>query len=172
MNPANEIDKTMRDTVDLIVFDFDGVLTDNRVLVTEDGKEAVLCNRADGLGFDMFRAANISAVIVSTERNPVVTRRAEKLRVPVLQNVADKSSTLVEHCRTAGIDLARVMFVGNDINDLAAMRLVGIPVAVADAHPAVLDVARIVLSSKGGDGAAREVAEAVLCLPFALVQPE
>jgi YrbI family 3-deoxy-D-manno-octulosonate 8-phosphate phosphatase len=162
----------MRDSVDLIVFDFDGVLTDNRVLVMDDGKEAVLCNRADGLGFDMFRAANIPVAIVSTERNPVVARRAEKLRVPVLQNVADKKQTLAEHCRSAGIDLARVVFVGNDINDLAVMRTVGYPVAVADAHPAVLDAAKIVLSAKGGDGAARELAEHVLGLPYAPAQPE
>lgn len=166
------MDKTLRDSVDLIVFDFDGVLTDNRVLVIEDGKEAVLCNRADGLGFDMFRAADIPAAIVSTERNSVVARRAEKLRVPVLQNIADKKQALTDYCRSAGIDLARVIFVGNDINDLAVMRTVGFPVAVADAYPAVLDIARIVLSSKGGDGVARELAEDVLGLSYEPAQTD
>lgn len=157
--------------IDLIVFDFDGVLTDNRVIVLEDGREGVVCNRADGLGFDMFRLADIPVMIISTERNAVVARRAAKLRTPVLRNVGDKKQTLVQHCRQVGIDLGRVIFVGNDLNDLAAMASVGFPIAVADAHPAVLAAARTVLTSKGGDGAARELAENVLGLVYAPARP-
>jgi len=160
-----------RRSVDQIVFDFDGVLTDNRVIVMEDGREGVVCNRADGLGFDMFRLAGIPAMIFSTERNAVVARRAEKLRTPVLQSIGDKKQALVQHCRQAGINLDRVIFVGNDMNDLAAMASVGFPIAVADAHPEVLAIACAVLTSKGGDGAARDLAENILCLEYApLVQ--
>ncbi len=161
-----------RNSIDLIVFDFDGVLTDNRVIVLEDGREGVVCNRADGLGFDMFRLAGIPVMIFSTERNAVVARRAEKLHTPVLQNVRDKKQALVQHCRQAGIDLGRVIFVGNDLNDLTAMASVGFPVAVADAHLTVLAAARTVLTSKGGDGAARELAENVLGLVYAPANPE
>ncbi len=157
--------------IDLIVFDFDGVLTDNRVIVLEDGREGVVCNRADGLGFDMFRAADIPVLIISTERNAVVARRAEKLRTPVLLNVGDKKQTLVQHCRQADIDLSRVIFVGNDLNDLTVMASVGFPIAVADAHPAILATARTVLTSKGGDGAARELAENVLGLVYDTASP-
>lgn len=152
--------------VSLLVFDFDGVLTDNRVLVLEDGREAVLCNRADGLAFDMFRAAGLRVLIMSTERNPVVAARAAKLRVPVLQAVGDKGLALNERCRADGLDLRRVAFVGNDLNDLPAMRLVGFPIAVADAHPQVKRMAWAVLATRGGDGAAREVAEDILGLRY------
>lgn len=150
--------------VDLLVFDFDGVLTDNRVLVLEDGREAVVCNRADGLGFDLLRDAAVNVMVMSTERNPVVAARAAKLRVPVLQAVADKGTAIASHCRDAGIALSRVAFVGNDVNDLPAMRRVGFPIAVADAHPAVKRIAWAVLATRGGDGVAREVAETLLGL--------
>jgi 3-deoxy-D-manno-octulosonate 8-phosphate phosphatase (KDO 8-P phosphatase) len=152
--------------LDLIAFDFDGVLTDNRVLVIENGVEAVLCNRSDGLAFDMFRAAGIPLVIISTERNGVVSNRAEKLQVPVLQAITNKQQALQDYCRSAQIDLARVAFVGNDVNDLPAMKIVGFPIAVADAHPAVKEIACILLATSGGDGVAREIAEQLLGLRY------
>jgi YrbI family 3-deoxy-D-manno-octulosonate 8-phosphate phosphatase len=147
------------------------VLTDNRVIVLEDGREGVVCNRADGLGFDMFRLAGIPVLIISTERNAVVARRAEKLRVAVLQDVGDKKKTLAQHCRQASIDPCRVIFVGNDLNDLSAMESVGFPIAVADSHPAILAAARIVLTANGGEGAARELAENILGLVYASSRP-
>ncbi len=158
--------RRIRKTIELIVFDFDGVLTDNRVLVLENGLEAVFCNRADGLAFDMLRAAGIPVMIVSTERNPVVAMRAAKLRAPVLQGIRDKRQALIDHCREARVDPARVVFIGNDVNDVPAMQAVGFPVAVADAHPAIKEIAWTVLSTKGGDGVARELAEQVLGLEY------
>lgn len=131
---GNEQAKLPRDSIELIVFDFDGVLTDNRVLVFEDGREAVLCNRADGLGFGMLRDASLATLTMSTETNPVVAVRAKKLGVPVLQALTDKADSLKKHCEATGIPVSKVMFVGNDINDLGVMNLCGYPVAVADAH--------------------------------------
>ncbi len=154
----------IRSSVELIVFDFDGVLTDNRVLVFDDGREAVMCNRADGLGFDCLRAAGIPTLIMSTERSPVVSARAAKLRVPVLQAVRDKGEALMSHCSTHGIDRERVMYVGNDVNDLPAMRLVGHRIAVADSNPAVMAIATHVIAARGGEGVAREIAEVLLGL--------
>ena len=151
-------------TVQLIVFDFDGVLTDNRVIVFENGTEAVICNRADGLAFDRLRAVGIPVIIISTERNAVVSARAAKLQVPVLQAVKDKRQALTDHCRSAGIDLSRVIFVCNDVNDLPAMQAVGFPIAVADAHDTVKAKAWTVLATRGGDGVAREVVEQILGL--------
>ena len=153
-------------TILLVIFDFDGVLTDNRVIVNEDGGEAVICNRSDGLGFDALRAAGLRPMIMSTERNQVVTKRAEKLKISVLQSVKDKGAAVIEYCNANKIPLDRVMFVGNDVNDLPALRVVGWPVAVQDAHEEVLGCARIVLNSRGGDGAAREIAERILGLSF------
>jgi len=150
----------------LIAFDFDGVLTDNRVLVMESGLEGVFCNRSDGLAFDMFRAAGIPVVIITTERNPVVEARAAKLQAPVLQTDGEKSIALTEYCRSAGIELGQVLFVGNDVNDLSTMRVAGFPVAVADSHARVKQIAWKVLSTKGGDGVAREIAEDILNLNY------
>jgi 3-deoxy-D-manno-octulosonate 8-phosphate phosphatase (KDO 8-P phosphatase) len=150
----------------LIVFDFDGVLTDNRVLVFDDGHEAVVCNRADGLAFDLLRREEIPAMILSTEKNPVVAARAKKLKVPFLQGAGDKKTVLQEYCRQEGIRLGEVLYVGNDLNDLAAMRIVGHRVCPADAHPEVRSICQTVLRSRGGEGVARELVETVLHLSF------
>lgn len=148
----------------LIVFDFDGVLTNNMVLVSQDGTESVLCSRSDGLAFDMIREAGVTAIIMSTEANPVVMQRGKKLRVEVLYAVTDKGAELQRFCQERGIPLERVVFVGNDLNDLSAMRLVGYAIAVADSHPEVLQRADLCLRTKGGHGVAREIAEDFLQL--------
>jgi 3-deoxy-D-manno-octulosonate 8-phosphate phosphatase (KDO 8-P phosphatase) len=150
----------------LIVFDFDGVLTDNRVLVFDDGREAVFCNRADGMAFDLLRRNGIPALILSTEKNPVVAARAGKLKVPCLQGIGDKKAVLQKYCQRKGIPLAEVLYVGNDVNDLAAMRIVGQRACPSDSHPAVRAVCERVLRSRGGEGVAREVAENILGLRF------
>jgi len=150
------------DELDALIFDFDGVLTDNRVLVFSDGTEAVICNRADGLAFDHFRAQAFPVHIVSTETNPVVRARGAKLQVPVMDSVSDKAAAIAQLCQTHGYDPSRLMFVGNDLNDLPAMAAVGHAVAVADAHPDVLEAANHVLVTRGGDGVAREIMENVI----------
>jgi YrbI family 3-deoxy-D-manno-octulosonate 8-phosphate phosphatase len=152
--------------VSLIVFDFDGVLTDNRILVFADGTEGVLCNRADGLGFDLFRHYQIPVIILSTERNKIVAARAAKLQVAFQQGLGDKKAALKEYCTKASIDLQSVLYVGNDINDLAAMQIVGHRACPADAHPKIRAICQIVLQSRGGAGVARELAESVLGLKF------
>ena len=148
-----------RKTIKLIVFDFDGVLTDNRVLVFQDGREAVFCSRSDGLAFDLFRAANLRTLILSTEVNPVVSARARKLRTAVLQGREDKRSTLIDYCAKHQILLHQVAYVGNDVNDLAAMECVGLPICPSDAHRTIKRISKHVLRSKGGAGVARELAE-------------
>lgn len=144
--------------LDLIVYDFDGVMTDNRVLVDQDGREAVFCNRSDGLGVGLIRDLGLDQLILSTEANPVVSARAAKLGLPVLQNCADKGQALSRLLAERGIDPARVLFLGNDVNDLPGLRLVGWPAAPADAAPEVLALARYVTRAKGGQGVVRELA--------------
>lgn len=148
--------------VDALVTDFDGVHTDDAAIVREDGSESVRVSRADGLGVERLRDAGVPVLILSKERNGVVGARAAKLRVPVLQAVDDKAAALSAWLADQGIDPARCAYVGNDVNDLGAMALVGWPVAVADAHPAVERAARLVLRRRGGHGAVREAAELVL----------
>jgi len=148
--------------LDAILFDFDGVLTDNRVLVPKDGREAVWCNRADGLTFDLFRAVGMPVCIVSTETNPVVQARAAKLKVEALSGLSDKAEAICALCSNKGYASDRLMFVGNDLNDLGAMALVGYPVAVADAHPSAKEVAWHILSTSGAAWVAREIEGSVV----------
>lgn len=148
--------------VDALVTDFDGVHTDDAALVREDGTESVRVSRADGMGVERLLAAGVRVLILSKERNGVVGARAAKLRVPVLQAVEDKAAALTAWLAEQHLDPARCAYVGNDVNDLSAMALVGWPVAVADAHPAVQRAARVVLRKRGGHGAVREAAELVL----------
>ena len=148
--------------VDLILCDFDGVMTDNRVFVFENGTEAVRCNRADGIGCDLLRAANIPLEIVSTESNYVVAERAKKLQVKGSHGVKDKAVLVEILIKEYELVPDRVMFIGNDINDLSAMKLVGWPVAPADAHPDVKKIARHITIARGGEGVVREVADFIL----------
>jgi D-sedoheptulose 7-phosphate isomerase len=151
-----------REDVDLIVYDFDGVMTDNRVYLDQEGVESVICNRADGLGIDMLRCAGISQIIVSTETNRVVLARARKLGLEALHGVADKRKALLDFCASHDYDPGRVVYVGNDLNDLEAMQTVGYPVSPADAHAVVRDVSCVVTSAAGGEGVVRELADALL----------
>ena len=145
--------------VDILVYDFDGVLTDNKVLVFENGQEAVLCNRADGLAMSMIKKRGIPQVIISTERNDVVLVRARKLDIPAIHGVKDKKKALADYCRANQYDLKKVVYVGNDLNDLEAMQSVGFPVAPADAHKTILRLAKCVTKAKGGGGVVREMFE-------------
>ena len=121
--------------IKLLVFDFDGVLTDNRVLVFEDGREAVACNRGDGMGLSMLRATGMPIVVLSTEENPVVAARCRKLRLECRHGLADKRAALIELAQAKQVDLNHVVYVGNDVNDVGCMEEAGFAVAVADAHP-------------------------------------
>jgi YrbI family 3-deoxy-D-manno-octulosonate 8-phosphate phosphatase len=148
--------------VDAVVTDFDGVHTDDRALIDQDGREFVSVSREDGMGVSLLRSAGVPLLILSTETNAVVAARARKLGIDVIQGLADKASALAGWADRAGVALDRVAYLGNDVNDLGCFELVGWPVAVPDAHPRVLASARVVLSRPGGDGAVRELAERVL----------
>lgn len=148
--------------VDAVVTDFDGVHTDDRVLVGADGSEFVTTSREDGMGVSRLRRAGIPVLILSTETNPVVAARAKKLQVEVLHGVDDKAAALTRWADTRGIPLERIAYLGNDVNDLGCLRLVGWPVVVPGAAGEVTTAARLVLQKPGGHGAVRELAEKVL----------
>ncbi|KYK00388.1 acylneuraminate cytidylyltransferase [Microbacterium sp. CH1] len=145
-----------------VVTDFDGVHTDDTAILDADGGERVRVSREDGMGVALLRRAGVPMLILSTEVNPVVRARADKLRVPVLHGVADKEAALRQWAQEQDVGLADIAYLGNDVNDLPAMRIVGWPVAVANAHPQVRAEARVVLGRRGGDGAVRELVERVL----------
>ena len=149
-------------TPKLIVFDFDGVFTDNAVYVSEDGLEMVRCSREDSLGINMLQAHNLPMLILSTESNPVVAARAKKLKLEVFQSCNNKRQFLEDYLHEHNLPAREIVYIGNDLNDLDAMRLVGFSVCPADAHEAVREHCDLVLSKKGGHGAVRELCELAL----------
>ncbi|MCP9209141.1 acylneuraminate cytidylyltransferase [Streptomyces cucumeris] len=151
-----------RDDIDAVVLDFDGTQTDDRVLIDSEGRELVAVHRGDGLGIAALRRAELALLILSTEKNPVVAARARKLQVPVLHGIDRKDLALKQWCEEQGIAPERVLYVGNDVNDLPCFGLVGWPVAVSGAHDVVRGAARAVTSTPGGDGAIREIASWIL----------
>jgi YrbI family 3-deoxy-D-manno-octulosonate 8-phosphate phosphatase len=148
-------------SVQLVVFDFDGVFTDNTVYVTQDGVESVRCWRSDGLGLSRLHKIGVRSFIISTEVNSVVKARANKLKMSCKQGVEDKAAAILDTCREMGIAPEHTMFVGNDINDIPAFESIGVPVAVADAYPEVEPHILFRTEKPGGFGAVREVCDLV-----------
>lgn len=145
--------------VKLVVFDFDGVFTDNTVWTDDAGNELVRCWRSDGLGLSKLRKRGVPVWVLSTETHPVVSRRCDKLGVPCRQGLVAKEAALRELAAERATALEDIVYVGNDINDGECLRIVGVPIVVQDAHPDVLPLARFRTSRPGGAGAVREVCD-------------
>lgn len=145
--------------VRLVVFDFDGVMTDNRVLVGDDGREYVFCSRGDGMGIGLMRDAGVPSMILSKEQNAVVSHRAAKLRMECIQGCDDKWLLLAPLLQERGIKPSELAYVGNDINDRECLQHAGVPICVADAHKSVVKLARLTTRAPGGHGAVREVCD-------------
>ena len=156
----DDLEQALR-SVRLVVFDFDGVFTDNRVWVDEDGRESVACCRADGFGLRRLAEAGVEALIVTTETVPVASARARKLEVDCIQGADDKLAVLRTEAEQRGVALEETAFVGNDINDAGCLEAVGLPVVPADAWPEVKGLARWVLARRGGEGCVREVCDEI-----------
>lgn len=154
--------RPLPDVIKLVVFDFDGVMTDNRVWVDENGHEMVAANRSDSLGLRRMMNDGTRAVVISTEVNPVVSARCRKIGIPVIQGVEDKATVLKNYLAENSIDPQTVIYVGNDSNDLPCFPLVACALAVADAQTDALRAADLVLSRTGGHGAVREVCDLIL----------
>lgn len=147
----------------LLCLDFDGVLTSNQVWLDEQGRESAACWRGDGIGLAMLRELGIGVWVISGEHGRIAYERCAKLDIPCSAGVADKRAELdrilMRQEFTVAGNLSQVAYVGNDINDLAVMRAVGLPIAVADAHDDVIAVAKYVTVRDGGYGAVREVCD-------------
>jgi 3-deoxy-D-manno-octulosonate 8-phosphate phosphatase (KDO 8-P phosphatase) len=158
--------------VHTVVFDFDGVFTDNKVYVDGEGHELVRCDRADGLAMDLVRAFQRKGVlatrflVVSKERNAVVAARANKLGLDCRQGIQDKLIFLTGELagQLSGDDdpFSGLVYLGNDINDLPVMERAGYSVAPNDAHPLVHAAASMVLPQNGGEGFVRAFIELFL----------
>ncbi|WP_422374629.1 cytidylyltransferase domain-containing protein [Roseibium sp.] len=149
-----------------VITDFDGVHTDDRVIVDQDGREAVTCSRRDGLGLELMRKRDVKLMILSKEANPVVRARAAKLQMPVMNQIDDKLSVLDTWRQEQGLEWSEIVYIGNDVNDIDCMRTCGLSFAPADAHPSALDVADHVLNAEGGKGAVREMCDYLIAAGY------
>ena len=155
-----------------IIFDFDGVFTDNKVYIDENGKETVCCNRGDGLGIEVLKkyirrnGYEVELFILSKEKNQVVEARAKKLGLPSIYGIDDKVSYMNDSLRARGLggdeNYAGLIYLANDLNDLALFRKAGFAVAPSDAHELIRCEASVVLDKKGGQGFVREFVERLL----------
>jgi YrbI family 3-deoxy-D-manno-octulosonate 8-phosphate phosphatase len=148
-------------SIQLLAFDFDGVFTDNTVIISENGEESVRCWRSDGLGLSLLKKLGIHLHIISSEQNLVVSKRAKKLGIECIQGIDNKAKALKKISSNLDIDMKNVMFVGNDINDIPAFKIAGFPVCVADSHQSVVEYASYKLKKDGGKGAVREVCDLI-----------
>jgi 3-deoxy-D-manno-octulosonate 8-phosphate phosphatase (KDO 8-P phosphatase) len=155
------LSKKLLSTIRLVAFDFDGVFTDNTVIVDQNGIESVRCWRSDGIGLERLHSLGINTIVISTETNPVVSARAQKLKLPFKQGVTDKAAEILATCKDLQIDPQQTMFVGNDINDISAFKSIGIPVGVADSYSEIYPHVIYRTQKPGGLGAVREICDLV-----------
>jgi 3-deoxy-D-manno-octulosonate 8-phosphate phosphatase (KDO 8-P phosphatase) len=149
--------------IELLVFDVDGVLTQGEIVYADSGAEAKAFDVKDGLGIRVAGGAGLQMALMTGRISPVVQRRARDLRIgEVLQRVGDKAAALRALAAEKGIPLARIAFMGDDLNDQEAMRIAGVGIAPADAVPEIRDEADLVTDAPGGRGAARQAVEAIL----------
>ena len=156
--------RPMPENIYLIICDFDGVITDNRVWVDQDGTETVAAYRSDSVRVKDLHAIGIEVMILSSEPNRVVEARARKMGVEAIHGIAlhDKGRVMRDVLAQKKIKAENVIFIGNDINDLPCFEVAGWAVAVADAYPEVIRAADHVLSKAGGHGALRELCDLIL----------
>lgn len=149
--------------VELLLMDCDGVLTDGRLYLSAGGEAFKVFHTRDGQGIADWHSAGFHTGIVTGRRSEILDLRAEELGIGILkQGVSDKSAELDAILHSFGLSSAQTAFIGDDIQDLALMRRIGFPAAVADAVPEVLEFAEYVTVRKGGDGAVREVTDLLL----------
>lgn len=157
------VERSRLSDVRLFATDVDGVLTDAGMYYSESGDEWKKFNTRDGMGIKLLQKAGYVTAIVTQERTKIVARRAEKLAIPELhQGVMDKLTVIREMAGRHGLSLSQVAYIGDDVNDLEALRAVGFSAAPADGMPIVRDAVHYVCQKKGGEGAVREIAEMLL----------
>jgi 3-deoxy-D-manno-octulosonate 8-phosphate phosphatase (KDO 8-P phosphatase) len=150
-------------TIALLCFDVDGVLTDGRIIYTDDGRELKAFNVQDGAAIKLLLEHGIEVALITGRDSPMVTRRAAELGIRhVHQGAARKADVLESLCADLHIEPAQAAHVGDDLPDLELFARVGLAIAVPNAHPAVIERADLVTTTRGGDGVARELAEWLL----------
>lgn len=147
----------------LAAFDVDGVLTDGRILISDEGRESRAFHVRDGLGLKLLRQAGVEVAVISARRSTLVEHRMRELDITrLLQGRHDKAAALDELLDELSLERREAAFTGDDLPDLEVMAAAGLAVAVADAHPLVAERAHWRTELPGGSGAAREVCDLIL----------
>lgn len=149
-----------------LFMDFDGVLTDNKVKTYSDGRESVTSSKEDSLGLSYLNSSGFKAFIISSEKNEVVLRRAKKLKIKAFRGIKDKKKFLLEFLRTHKIDKNKVIYVGNDMNDLDIFKTNIFCCCPSDSVDAIKENADFISKKKGGSGAIREICERFFSVSF------
>jgi YrbI family 3-deoxy-D-manno-octulosonate 8-phosphate phosphatase len=142
----------------ILITDFDGCLTDDRVWLNQEGEEFVAANRKDGLAVKRLNNLGIQVAIASTETNKVVLARGNKIGVDVLQGLADKAEAIEQYLKQRNLSWKDVWYIGNDVNDLGAIERANLSLCPADAVKKVRKTVDIVLETNGGRGILSEIA--------------
>ena len=150
------------ENITVIVFDFDGVFTDGKVTVSQDGAESVVCSRRDSFGINLLKEKGIRSIVISKEKNTVVMKRCEKMGIECFHGVDDKLPLLKHFLTTNNFRREEVCYVGDDLNDLECLEFAEIGITVADGVPECKAAADYVTSRNGGDHAVREIADLFL----------
>lgn len=149
--------------VKMLVMDVDGVLTDAGMYYSENGDELKKFNTRDGKGIELLKKAGLEAAIITSEDTKIVARRAAKLKIQDLyQGVKDKLSVLEKLASEKGLGLEEIAYIGDDVNDIEVLKVVGLAVSVADGLPQVKKLAHYITEKKGGEGAVRELTDMIL----------
>ncbi len=149
--------------IELLSLDTDGVLTDGGIYFNDAGEEIRKFNVKDGMGIKLAQAKGVEVVIITSSSTPSIRHRAAALGVDhVYLGVSDKREKLTELCADLGLSFDQVVHMGDDLNDIPVMEMVGCPISVADAVQDAIATALFVTEKKGGDGAVREVCDLIV----------
>lgn len=161
MKLVKEISDEEVSEIEIIISDFDGVFTNNCVYTDEFGNESIRCNKYDSIGIGQLSEVNVELMVVSSERNSSVLKRCEKLELTCHAGVRDKGEQILEILRYRNLCSSQVLYIGNDINDLNALKFVGLKVAVKDSHPDFVAACDFITERKGGEGCIREICDII-----------
>ena len=160
----NELTFSEIEKLKVIFFDFDGVFTDNKVLVSENGEESVFCFRGDGIGLSQLLKMGYQLYVISSEINPLVKKRCEKLKINCLHAVENKGTLINSILKSKFLKKENAAFIGNDINDISAFQSVSLTIGVSDRNPLIDDFISYLTHKSGGNGAVREVCDKIISL--------
>ena len=148
----------------VIFFDFDGVFTNNKVFISENGEESVVCYRGDGIGISELAKMGYDLYVLSSEINPLVKKRCEKLKIKCFNSVDNKGTLINEILKSKLLKKENAAFIGNDINDITAFQSVSLAIGVNDRNNLIDDYISYLTDESGGNGAVREVCDKIIAL--------